>query len=154
MPATDPAIWKQKVSLDLDLLAVMALHGNLCLALRHPKNQGQSRQIIQDFITVLGNHLVALGGLTSDELAKAEHIEAEETKLHCVRDEPPDPRGAIVYNDMLGRMISIRTNAEWAEQECQLGHVEHVLGWLNSIDDHLQRARKDLRKMLQKPRRS
>jgi hypothetical protein len=63
----------------------MAVHGNLCLALRHPKNTGPSRQLIDDFLLQLGGYLVDAGVLTAEELAEAEGLEATERRrqLKC-----------------------------------------------------------------------
>lgn len=55
----------------------MAVHGNLCLALRHPSNTGPSRLLVQDFVGQLGQHLVAVGILTPSELAEVQRVEAE-----------------------------------------------------------------------------
>src|SRR5574341_1216905 len=60
----------------------MAIHGYLCLALRHPGFQGAeahpSRAIAEDFVAAIGDKLVEVGLLTPDELAQAQQVEAEE----------------------------------------------------------------------------
>jgi len=59
-------------------LVWMAIHGNLCLALRHPSNLGSSRALMEQFVRALGENLVENGVLTPDELAQAQRLEIEE----------------------------------------------------------------------------
>jgi len=59
-------------------LTWLAVHGNLCLALRHPDNRGASRPWVLAFVKALGQHLVDAGVLTDAELRVAEKLEAEE----------------------------------------------------------------------------
>jgi len=56
----------------------MAVHGNLCLALRHPSNTGPSRQIVIRFVRALGHRLVTHGVLTAEELRVAQRVEIDE----------------------------------------------------------------------------
>jgi len=64
-----------------NLLTWLTVHGNLCLALRHPQNQGPSRRFVVDFVKQLGELLVAWGVITDEERAAAERIEVEEGSL-------------------------------------------------------------------------
>lgn len=75
---TDPAFWRQRVTLNLDALTLLAIHGSLCLALRHPQNKGESRHIVVSFVKQIGQHMVNLGILSSEQLRQIERIEAEE----------------------------------------------------------------------------
>lgn len=75
---TDPAFWRQRVTLNLDALTLLSVHGSLCLALRHPQNKGESRHIVVSFVKQIGQHLVNLGLLTAEQLRQIERIEAEE----------------------------------------------------------------------------
>lgn len=59
-------------------LVWMAVHGNLCLALRHRSNVGPSRALVERFVRALGDKLVENGVLTADELAQAQRLEIEE----------------------------------------------------------------------------
>jgi hypothetical protein len=61
-----------------DLLTWMIVHGNLCLALRHPQNRGPSRNVAVMLTKALGKALVEWGALTSEQLEEAEKLEAEE----------------------------------------------------------------------------
>jgi hypothetical protein len=65
------------VTVDGTLLDWMAVHGNLCLALRHPQNQGETRALIVSMIHKLGTLLVDEGILTADEMNRATRIEHE-----------------------------------------------------------------------------
>lgn len=65
-----------RVSVRAELWVWMAVHGNLCLALRHPQNTGPSRvHGIEGFVCHLGKLLVEHGILTAEELAQAENFE-------------------------------------------------------------------------------
>jgi hypothetical protein len=66
------------VSLDATLLDFVAVHGNLCLALRHPENTGDSRAMVISMIHRLGKLLVEGGILTQAELDFASRVEQEE----------------------------------------------------------------------------
>jgi len=55
----------------------MAIHGNLCLALRHPANLGPSRELVLGFVKNLGRLLVEWGVLTEAQLAAAQKVEQE-----------------------------------------------------------------------------
>jgi len=59
-------------------LTWLGVHGNLCLALRHPMNKGPSRQWVFAFVQDLGKSLVKWGVLTEQELKKIEKTEIEE----------------------------------------------------------------------------
>jgi hypothetical protein len=61
-----------------NLLMWVTVHGNLCLALRHPQNRGPSREWVVEFTKALGKALVEWGALTPEQLEEAERIEAEE----------------------------------------------------------------------------
>ncbi len=58
----------------------MAIHGNLCLALRHAGNRGSSRAMVERFVRALGDNLVENGVLTAEELAQAQRVEIEEAR--------------------------------------------------------------------------
>jgi len=78
MPHSDEAVWMQRITLELNLLTIMALHGNLCLALRHPANRGPSTHLVAAVVRQLGEVLLARGALTAAELADVYAVEAEE----------------------------------------------------------------------------
>lgn len=69
----DKEFWLNKiVKFELNVLSMMALHGNLCLALRHPDNDGASRMIMIAFVRSVGNKLVDLGAITPEQRKEAE----------------------------------------------------------------------------------
>jgi hypothetical protein len=76
----EKAEWLAKTSATVkaNLLTWITVHGNLCLALRHPQNRGPSRKWIVDFTKALGKALVEWGALTPQQLEEAEKLEAEE----------------------------------------------------------------------------
>lgn len=53
----------------------LTIHGNLCLALRHPMNSGPSRDYLIPFVDKLGRLLVEHGLLTAQELELAQRVE-------------------------------------------------------------------------------
>ena len=76
-----PDVTKATVELPVHapLLTWMAVHGVLCLGLRHPEMNGPSRRIVEDFVRQLGQALVANGLLTAQELREAEHLERQQS---------------------------------------------------------------------------
>ena len=78
MPTLDETVWRKHVTLELSLLTVMAVHGNLCLALRHPANRGPSTRLVVALVRQLGEFLVARGALTAAELAEVYAVESAE----------------------------------------------------------------------------
>lgn len=65
-------------SMKADLVTWLGIHGNLCLALRHPQNKGPSRAFLVAFVKRLGWNLVEWGAITEEELRHAEQTEREE----------------------------------------------------------------------------
>lgn len=59
----NPDFWKKLVRFEVDVILLMAMHGNLCLALRHPDNQGKVREMMIPFVN------------TPDALREIEQIE-------------------------------------------------------------------------------
>jgi len=59
----------------------ITIHGNVCLALRHPQNRGPSRALAIEFVKGLGRALVSWGALTEEELKECEKLEIEEGSI-------------------------------------------------------------------------
>lgn len=83
--AAMPDFSNRPVDLEVPMVATaltwMAVHGYLCLGLRHPATRGSthpSHAVVQDFVEALGEHLVDVGLLTADELALVQRVEADE----------------------------------------------------------------------------
>jgi len=57
--------------------AWLTVHGYLCLALRHPKNRGPSREHLVKFVKRLGRVLVEWRVLTEEQLRHIEKVEVE-----------------------------------------------------------------------------
>ena len=77
MPPVNPQFWRKEVTIKLNVITLMAVHGNLLLALRHPRNQGESRDLIIDFCKEIGEELVLLGALAPEQLKEAYRVEYE-----------------------------------------------------------------------------
>jgi hypothetical protein len=67
------------VPLDIPVGHLLAIHGYLCLALRHPEVQGttSTTELIEPFVEELGQALVELGILTDEQLAAHRQLETE-----------------------------------------------------------------------------
>jgi hypothetical protein len=104
---TDTDFWNDPVELVMPLFIAMAVHGHLCLALRHPGTQHTTlRPAVVRAVRRLGDLLVDRGALTKDELALLERVEAEEGGLSP--DEPGWPGGALVRLEQVMQETSRR----------------------------------------------
>jgi len=65
-------------TVEADFLTWLTIHGNICLALRHPQNIGPSRLYAIQFVKMLGKALVQWGALTEEEFKDLEKLEIEE----------------------------------------------------------------------------
>lgn len=75
-------LFAKRFQVDADLLTWMAIHGFLCLALRHPKTKGHSmRPTVLDVIRRLEEELVREGVLDPKIVAEIHRVEAEEGSL-------------------------------------------------------------------------
>lgn len=63
---------EQTFPLQISWIGLMAMHGALCLALRHPQFKGQSRQLVVSATKQLGKYLVDNGILTPEQLNEAD----------------------------------------------------------------------------------
>ncbi len=68
-----------EASVETNLLTWLAIHGNLCLALRHPQNKGASRPLVMKFVKELGDKLLEWKVITEEQLAAAQCLEQEES---------------------------------------------------------------------------
>lgn len=78
MPSNNPQFWLREVLVKVNILTLMAVHGNLLLALRHPQNTGEPRDLVLNFCKQIGEELVLLGAMTPEQLEEAYMIEAKE----------------------------------------------------------------------------
>lgn len=83
----NPGFWLKPIIIPVstNTLTAMAVHGALCLALRHPHfngdgkyGHGLSRRMVVTFTKSLGEWLVHSGALTPEQLRSAEELEARE----------------------------------------------------------------------------
>jgi len=77
MPPVSPEFWHKEITIKLNVITLMAVHGNLLLALRHPRNLGESRDLVIDFCKQIGEELVLLGAMAPEQLKKAYKEESE-----------------------------------------------------------------------------
>ncbi len=76
-PSENPQFWLKEVTINLNVITLLAVHGNLLLALRHPENLGQTRAIVLNFAKQIGEQLVILGAITPEQLEEAYEVESE-----------------------------------------------------------------------------
>ena len=76
MPPVNPEFWRKEVTINLNVITLMAVHGNLLLALRHPQNIGESRDLVIDFCKQIGEELVLLGAMAPEQLKEAYTVES------------------------------------------------------------------------------
>jgi hypothetical protein len=74
----------ERATLDASLLEWMAVHGNLCLALRHPNNSGGSRALVAKVVDQISKLLVERGLLTQAEIDAATAVERPYGLEHIV----------------------------------------------------------------------
>jgi hypothetical protein len=77
----DAAFWEQDIALHVPLYVALAMHGHLCLALRHPGTRElESRPMVVRAAKRLGQLMVAMKALSAQELAVIEKLEAAGTR--------------------------------------------------------------------------
>lgn len=86
MAPTNPQFWLREVLVKVNVLTLMAVHNNLLLALRHPQNTGEPRDIVLNFCKQVGEELVLLGALTPEQLEEMYIIEAKEKDTPVARE--------------------------------------------------------------------
>jgi len=86
MPPVSPEFWLKDVTIKLNIITLMGVHGNLLLALRHPLNTGESRDLIIDFCKQIGEELVLLGAMAPEQLKKAYKEESEKGIPELLKD--------------------------------------------------------------------
>ena len=57
----------------------LAVHGNVCLGLRHPNNIGPSRAMVEKFLADLEAELLACGLLSPADIAEIHQLERQES---------------------------------------------------------------------------
>lgn len=67
------------IDMKISALHLMAIHGNLCLALRHPGNNGPSRKLIIEFVNSIENKLKDIGMFTDEDIKLMHQVEEEES---------------------------------------------------------------------------
>jgi len=78
----DPDKLRELVYLEFNMLEVLSIHGNLCLALRHPQNAGMSRQTVLEIVQRLSAIIVDRGVMTPVEMEQALKVERQSGSLN------------------------------------------------------------------------
>lgn len=86
MPPVNPHFWRKEITIKLNVITLMAVHGNLLLALRHPQNRGESRDLVIDFLKQIGEELVLLGAMAPEQLKMAYKVESEKGIPELLKD--------------------------------------------------------------------
>ena len=69
---------QKRVCLDFSILDLVAIHGNICLGLRHPDNTGTTSQIAYNVVTTI-EKIFKETGMENDVIAEIHKVESEET---------------------------------------------------------------------------
>lgn len=77
MAPTNPQFWLREVLVKVNVLTLLAVHNNLLLALRHPQNTGEPRDLVLKFAKEIGEELVLLGALTPEQLEEMYKVEGK-----------------------------------------------------------------------------
>ncbi len=101
----DPNFWLKEVSIRTNVLALLAVHGYLLLALRHPGNVGPTRDMVLNLCKDIGEQLVFLGAITPEEL---EGTYMEES----IAGTPEFQDAGKKYKPLGNHMISNKINPE------------------------------------------
>ena len=67
------------IDLQMSALHLLAVHGNVCLGLRHPNNKGPNRQLALEFINYAEQKLKAAGLINDQDIEEIHRIEWEES---------------------------------------------------------------------------
>lgn len=73
----DPRMLTANASVNAPMLTWVTVHGNLCLALRHPSNSGQSRELCLQMVQHLSKLIVDAGIMTQEEMDEANRVERQ-----------------------------------------------------------------------------
>ena len=75
----DNRAWEEIIELRMSALHVLAVHGNVCLGLRHPTNTGLNRKLALEFIGYVENKLKSAGLINDQDIEKIHNVEQEES---------------------------------------------------------------------------
>jgi hypothetical protein len=67
-----------RVTFEMDALELLAIHGCLCLGLRHPHFQGPTRSLILQFVKDAEIKLLEIGLIRPEHIRIIHQVEAEE----------------------------------------------------------------------------
>ena len=69
---------ERRVCLEFKILDLVAIHGNICLGLRHPDNTGPTSQIADNVVQTI-EKIFKETGMSDDVLMEIHQVEAYET---------------------------------------------------------------------------
>jgi hypothetical protein len=78
----DPDKLRERIAIEFSMIEVLSIHGNLCLALRHPQNAGAARQTALDIVAHLSKIIVHWGVMTQVEMDQATRMERQSGSLN------------------------------------------------------------------------
>jgi hypothetical protein len=67
------------IELQMSAFHLLAIHGNVCLGLRHPKNTGPNRQLAIEFINYAESKLKAAGIINDKDIKRIHKLEQKES---------------------------------------------------------------------------
>lgn len=81
-PVPSAEILREHITIDLSVDQLITIHGNLCLALRHPGNNGECRKMALSIVKQFGDILVDVKALDQEQLKVIERTENIPPDLH------------------------------------------------------------------------
>jgi len=67
------------IELQISALHLIAVHGNVCLGLRHPKNTGPNRKLAIEFLNYAEAKLKDAGIIDDDDIKRIHKLEQKES---------------------------------------------------------------------------
>ena len=75
----DNRAWEEIIELRMSALHLLAVHGNVCLGLRHPTNTGFNRKLAMVFLGYAEQKLKSAGLINDEDIENIHKVEQEES---------------------------------------------------------------------------
>ena len=75
----DSRKWEEIIELQMSALHLLAVHGNVCLGLRHPTNTGPNRKLALEFVNYAEQKLKSAGLINDQDIENIHNVEQEES---------------------------------------------------------------------------
>jgi len=75
----DTRAWEEIIELRMSALHLLAVHGNVCLGLRHPTNTGPNRKLALEFLGYSEQKLKSAGLINDEDIENIHKVEQEES---------------------------------------------------------------------------